>query len=313
MFFVIYILYCIGFQFNSEITNLGALGFTPSQMSPISNLSFGFFESDSLWSDMLQQCDEVDPTCTDLSSPSCMKKVQLPEDVHIDDECGKECIDTAVSVLSKKDDNLTFKKSYMWNSKNISMTMQKENRVLHKQKLTSTTDISKAMSKYNRYVRKIYNCDICPAVTFTKFNDLIAHDLEAHKTIPNNIRCEECGKCFLSNGRLQIHMQVHREKLFECNICQKKFTLQKTLDKHLNVHMALFSCQTCDYKAPSLYTLKIHEDTHSLVKKHSCQECKKSFATRSSLHRHNRLTHQKAALYQCDQCNYVTAVATKLK
>lgn len=288
------------------------MDFTPSQMSPMSNLSFGVFENDSLWNNILQQWDDIEPTCADLSGPKCTKKVQPSEDVLIESVSGEECMDIALSVLSKKDDNFSFKKAHWWNPKAISMKSRKNKNTKHNSKPTSTTEISKSMSKYNRYERKTYNCEICSEM-FTKFNDLIVHDSKVHSEMPKKYRCDECGKLFLSNGRLEIHKKVHREKLFGCNLCQKKFSLQKTLDKHLNVHMGLYTCQTCGYNAASSYTLKIHEDTHSLVKKHSCEVCGKCFATSSSLRRHNRLVHQKVALYQCDQCDYVTSITTNLK
>jgi len=275
----------------------------------MSDLSIGFLESDSLWNNsMSQQWCEVDPTCTDLPIPKYTKKVQPPEDLILNTMSSEECMDMALSVLSKKDDNFTFTKAHWWNPKAISMkTMQKEN-----EKPTLQKGMSKSMSKYNQYDRKTYYCDVC-SEKFTKFNDLITHDSTVHIDLLKNFNCKNCGKLFLSKGRLEIHEMVHREKLFQCQLCQKKFTLQKTLDNHLNVHIGLYTCQQCGYKAQNMFTLKTHESTHSLVKNHSCKECEKSFATSSSLRRHNRLVHQKSVLFRCDQCDYTTIQPSNLK
>jgi len=295
-----------GFQFNSELTNLGTLGFTPSQMS---DLSIGFFENDSLWnSSMLQQWGDVDMVCTDLPVPKYTKKVQPPEDLLTDAMSSEECMDMALNVLSKKNDNFTYTKAHWWNPKAISMnTIQKEN-----EKPTSRKKISKTMSKYNLYERKTYSCNICSEM-FSKFNDLLIHDSVEHIDMPKNISCDKCGKLFLTKERLNVHETFHREKLFECHLCQKKFTLQKTLDSHLNAHIGLYTCQKCGYKAHSMYNLKIHENTHSLVKSHCCKDCDKYFATLSSLRRHDRIVHKNIILFRCDQCDYFTNQSSSLQ
>lgn len=291
--------------FNSDITNLGPMGFTPSQMS---DLSISFFESDSLWNGFSQPWNESDPVCTDSPIPKYMKKVQPPEDLINDTISGKECLDIALSVLSKKETNFTYTKANWWNPKAISMKkIQKEN-----EKPILKNGISKSMTKYNRYQRKTYSCNLC-LETFTKFNDLIVHDSKVHIDMTKNFSCKKCGKLFLSEDRLKIHENVHREKSFECQLCQKKFTQQKTLDIHLNVHMGLYPCQKCDFKAQTMYNLKMHESTHSKVKEHCCQECKKEFSTISSLRRHNRLVHQKLIWFRCDQCNYSTSQPSNIK
>ncbi|KAE9542638.1 hypothetical protein AGLY_002549 [Aphis glycines] len=291
--------------FNSDITNLGPMGFTPSQMS---DLSISFFESDSLWNGLSQPWNESDPMCTDLPIPRYTKKVQPPEDITNDTISGKECLDLALNVLSKKETNFTYTKANWWNPKAISMKkIQKKN-----EKPILKNGISKSMARYNQYQRKTYSCNVC-LETFTKFNDLILHDLKVHTDMPKNYSCSKCGKLFLSEERVEIHMKVHREKSFACQMCQKKFTQQKTLDIHLNVHIGLYPCDKCDFKAQTMYNLKIHESTHSKVKEHCCQECKKEFSTVSSLRRHNRLVHQKLVWFRCDKCDYSTSQPSNMK
>lgn len=281
------------------------MGFTPSQLS---DLSISFFESDSLWNGLSQPWNESDLISTVSPVPKYMKKVQLPEDLINDTISGKECLDIAFSVLSKRDTNFTYTQAHWWNPKAISMkNIQKEN-----EKPILRNGISKSMSKYNRYQRKTYSCNVC-LETFSKFNDLIVHDSSVHIDMIKNYSCKKCGKLFLSEERLEIHENVHREKSFVCQICQKKFTQRKTLDIHLNVHIGLYTCRICDFKAQSKYNLKIHEGTHSNVKEHHCQECKKEFSTLSSLRRHTRLVHQKLVWFRCDQCNYSTSQPSNIK
>lgn len=297
----------IGFQFGSEVANFGALSFTPSQMSEI---SIGFFDNDSLWNNSTSQqwSAEFDSLFTDLPFPKYTKKVQPPGDLSVSTLSDKESSDMTSSESNKKDNASIHTKAHWRNPKAISMkTMRKE-----KNKPALENGMSESLIKYNRYVRKTFNCNIC-SETFTKFNDLITHDMTVHTDMPKNFSCEKCGKLFLTNERLITHEIVHREKLFECQLCQKKFTRQKTLDTHLNVHIGLYTCDKCGYKASSMNNLKIHESTHSLVKDHCCKECGKSFSTLSSLRRHDRLVHKKLVMYRCGQCDYSTSQPSNFK
>lgn len=101
--------------------------------------------------------------------------------------------------------------------------------------------------------------------------------------------------------------------MFQCQLCQKKFAAQKTLNNHLNIHIGLYNCQTCGYKAHNMRNLKVHEYTHSTVENYCCDDCGKQFTILSSLCRHNRLVHQKSDLYRCNQCDYSTIQPSNLK
>lgn len=293
---------CI-FQFNSEMSNLGTLGFTPSQMS---DFSIGFFDNDSLLN-LSQQWYEGD-TCSDLPVPQYTKKMHPPDDLSIASVSSEECIDMVLNELTNGDNNVVHKKAHWWNPKAISMNaMQKpdENSIVVKGN-------SDSLHKYNRYFRKTFHCHVC-SEKFTKFNDLITHDSTIHTDMPKDHCCQKCGKLFLSEGRLKVHEEIHRVKSFQCQLCQKMFTRRKTLDRHLNVHIGSYSCLKCNFKAPNMQNLKIHESTHSLVKEHLCNQCDKQFSTQSSLRRHDRLVHKKSFLFRCDQCDYSTIQPSNFK
>lgn len=278
----------------------------------MSELSIGFFDSDSLWNNITQQWIDIDPSNTELSAPRpelptprSTKKIQPPEDLITAPLSAKEYSDTSTNVMHNKTNH---SKSYWWNPKAISM------KIMHKEnpKPTLKKGLSLSMIKYNRYGRKNYLCSLCSEI-FTKFSHLLSHDSTVHIDMPKSFNCEKCGKLFISKERLEIHKMVHREKLFKCQLCQKKFTQQKTLDKHLNVHIGSYTCQKCDFKAHDAYDLKIHEKRHSLVKNHSCEECEKTFSTQSSLNRHIHGIHKKILLFHCDLCDYSTVQPSSLK
>jgi len=282
-------------------------GFTPSQMS---DFSIDFFESDSLWNNIVQQQSNegIDTTCTALPNSKCIKKVRPSGDLVFDTMSGEECTNIALNEYSERDNNVIHTKAHWWNPKAISMkTTQKEN-----EKPSSVKGVSKAILKYNLYNRKIFYCNLCPE-KYSKFNELLNHDSTVHCDVPKKFSCKTCGKLFLNIGRLEVHERVHREKLFQCQLCQKKFVAQKTLNNHLNIHIGLYNCQTCGYKAHNMRNLKVHENTHSTVKNYCCNDCKKEFTMLSSLRRHNRLVHQKSVLYRCNQCDFSTIQPSNLK
>lgn len=276
----------------------------------MSDINPEFFDSDSiLWNNELQQWSgDIDTARTDLTTSKCVKQMRPPSDLVFNTTSGEECMNTVFNELIEKNKNVIHTKTHCWNPKAISMrTMQKEN-----EESISERGISKSMIKYNRYVRKTFHCYLCPE-KFSKFSQLLCHDSTVHCDISKNFGCEKCGKLFLSSERLKVHELVHREKLFQCQLCQKKFAARKTLDNHLNTHFGSYSCQKCGYKAHNMKNLKVHENTHSTVKKYCCNKCEKQFAISSSLSRHDRLVHQKSDFYRCNQCDYSTIQPSCLK
>jgi len=243
-----------------------------------------------------QSNEDIDTTCTALPNSKCIKKVQPSDELVFDTMSGKECMNIALNEYIERDNNVIHTKAHCLNPKAISMkTMQKKNE-----------------NKYNLYCRKTYCCNLCPE-KYSKFIELLNHDSTVHCDVPKKFSCKTCGKMFLNIGRLEVHERVHRKKLFQCQLCQKKFVAQKTLNNHMNIHIGLYSCQTCGYKAHNMTNLKVHENTHSAVKNYSCNDCEREFTMLSSLRRHNRLVHQKSEFYRCDQCDFSTNHSSNLK
>ena len=61
---------------------------------------------------------------------------------------------------------------------------------------------------------------------------ILAHGLESNLKHP----CSVCGKIEFSNSALAIHMLIHNEGTFSCEICGKTLKKKKTLINHMRTH-----------------------------------------------------------------------------
>ncbi|XP_035788257.1 myoneurin-like [Anopheles albimanus] len=92
-------------------------------------------------------------------------------------------------------------------------------------------------------------CNLCP-LRFNSKNVLKAH-LLTHKK-QNLFYCDECGANLSSKRNLKYHQQaVHGEgleKIYICNICDRRFSLPCYLKTHMNSHTGLrpYSCVYCN-------------------------------------------------------------------
>lgn len=61
--------------------------------------------------------------------------------------------------------------------------------------------------------------------------------------------------CFLFK---QHYQKVHAPKLFECDMCQRTFSIHKTLENHKLMCGEKYSCSTCDLSYSTLEALQTH-------------------------------------------------------
>merc|ERR1712142_431170 len=74
--------------------------------------------------------------------------------------------------------------------------------------------------------------------------------------------CATCGKMFPTAGRLQLHMNVHKEdkeKPYKCDVCEKGFSSSASLKNHKLLHTGeVHKCEFCEYTAVQKGNLKTH-------------------------------------------------------
>ncbi|PZC75603.1 hypothetical protein B5X24_HaOG205919 [Helicoverpa armigera] len=92
--------------------------------------------------------------------------------------------------------------------------------------------------------------------------------------------CDICQKKFSYNGSLEVHMKAHNgEKSFTCHLCSTTHTNNKELTKHITIaHIVdnAYPCTICQKIFEKARLLKKHIKVH-FEEKFKCTECNKEF------------------------------------
>lgn len=114
---------------------------------------------------------------------------------------------------------------------------------------------------------EIPRCQLCGLV-FSQQSTLCTHKFLLRCIYPHN--CNTCGQKFALKAQLQQHKKIHKTMLngpFKCGLCDKEFSLRRTLIVHWRRHLAgpTFTCFLCS-KAFYLKTrLATHLRSHVLT------------------------------------------------
>ncbi|XP_053667795.1 zinc finger protein 420-like [Anopheles marshallii] len=118
------------------------------------------------------------------------------------------------------------------------------------------------------------------------------------------IKCVYCEKRFATLADCQHHeerehvQEKHSDELQEAKI-QSEIHDTKVI---VNDGQKRFQCQSCDRSYTLLSTLRRHQNVHTLENKFECKYCGKVFSKSSSLTMHEKRNHDENSPYRCDVC-----------
>ncbi|XP_004930192.1 zinc finger protein 660 [Bombyx mori] len=155
----------------------------------------------------------------------------------------------------------------------------------------------------------MFSCDKCPRITKT----LSAMNKHKFKHIPKADRkypCSSCEKTFKTKETLKSHERSHipvqERKIFNCEVCNMKFTTRSSVVSHKRVvhdKIKAYVCDLCGYACGTNGELRQHRAIHSDDKPFVCDKCDKTFKTYSNLKTHMDI-HEDTS-YECFICRRV--------
>uniref|UniRef100_A0A673MBF0 PR domain zinc finger protein 15-like n=1 Tax=Sinocyclocheilus rhinocerous TaxID=307959 RepID=A0A673MBF0_9TELE len=155
-----------------------------------------------------------------------------------------------------------------------------------------------------------YSCKKCQ-VTFAKGRDYLKHIMDMHKEKGYN--CTMCNRRFALKATYNAHLVIHRDHLPDpavqkfihpCDMCGRIFNSIGNLDRHKIIHTGVKShcCDQCGKSFARKDMLKEHLRVHDNVRDFLCAECGKGMKTKHALRHHMKL-HKGIKEYECKECN----------
>lgn len=104
------------------------------------------------------------------------------------------------------------------------------------------------------------------------------------------VTCDICGKSISSRKNLRVHKTVKHFKNgnFACNVCGRKFALNRDLKRHMPLHTneRKYVCPYCGLQCKQPGHLTKHIRTHTEVMNWRCDCCFKNFKVQADLKEH---------------------------
>lgn len=181
--------------------------------------------------------------------------------------------------------------------------MESHNRDIFNQRTTKETELKNINQELGPVTNNTINvCHFCDA-EFSLSSELDDHLKDKHKSEKCPFKCKECGRLFSKLSGFKSHLNSHKKKSYNCNLCRHKFAEEKTLLRHRKTMHALqqIECKICSKKFTKKKLYRYHLKTHDTDKKYKCQYCPKQFLQSHHLADHER-THTGEKPFLCPIC-----------
>lgn len=135
---------------------------------------------------------------------------------------------------------------------------------------------------------RMLSCKICSA-TF-----LIQSEYNKHLKNHSDYRyqCSVCSRWFEKRYQLNTHHKTHNGvKSVKCSLCEKQYTSQTNLDRHIRImhkQERQHTCSTCQKTFAQLASLRIHQSVHEAERKFGCDICNHKFKSEIHLKLHKK-------------------------
>lgn len=138
---------------------------------------------------------------------------------------------------------------------------------------------------------------ICDGVKKIKSPQQKLKDVDYHVTEGTrsdmNYNCNKCEEKFRTSLLVRSHIHSkHREKTFRCELCDKLFAFNHTLNYHKKTNHGEggldAKCKICDKVCKNLLSLKNHYDHAHKERKFKCMNCEMKFPYLSNLKVHSK-------------------------
>ena len=170
------------------------------------------------------------------------------------------------------------------------------------------------------YPKKIpLACEIC-VLEFETYKMLQSHIVENHELDGKKI-CSYCNQKFPALNTMKFHIDSkhpeHAEKKFFCNVCQKGYIFETSLQIHTKNHdRSLHTCELCGESYATFNEFKEHmlqKHPSTELKTFNCETCTFSTSSLKKLEVHQSIKHAERNQKKCPHCDYKSPYNQKVK
>jgi KRAB domain-containing zinc finger protein len=129
---------------------------------------------------------------------------------------------------------------------------------------------------------------------------ILTHSTSYSKERPFVCTYEGCGKSFYLRNHLEKHEDIHREKIYICDVCNRSFSTSAAWGSHNKLYgdRQHYPCQYCHNIYETESALNEHEKKHKSDDAYECNICHKKFKTSDILNTHKNI-HDKKRSFVC--------------
>ncbi|XP_073831211.1 uncharacterized protein isoform X1 [Musca autumnalis] len=153
--------------------------------------------------------------------------------------------------------------------------------------------------RLRNHIQSVHNniyqhiCDIC-GKKFKSKPAFQKHYDEHQGIVEPAAQCSICGAWLKNSFSLKVHLTIHEDTEFPCDICGKLFQTKKNLSRHKRYWHRLernLKCSYCEKIFREKRNLDEHMATHTETQLYACPHCGKESRSKSNMYVHVKRQH----------------------